>query len=220
MSQDQASEREEIEMLLPWYVTGRLDSADKARVDSMLARDVELRRQLELIREEQTANITVNEQIAAPRTLNVERGVASVAANTTLGMRRSGAGLMEQIREFFTMPSPRAVRVASAAALAILLLQTATIGSLIFQRDSASHVTASGGSADQGSTVIVKFVDGTPAQSIASTLSQLDATIVDGPKPGGTFVLRIGPQTLPKAERDAKIDALRKASGVIGLVMP
>lgn len=216
MSQDKPSEREEIEMLLPWFITRRLDAADMKRVESMLARDGELRRQLELIREEQSATVTANERVAAPRTLSVERGMAAVASKTTLGVRRTGTGLVERIREFFTMPSPRAVRVASAAALAILLLQTATIGSLIFQREA--YTTASG-SSTAGSTVIVKFVDGASAQTIASTLSQLNVTIVDGPKPGGTFVVRIGPQSLSKAERDTKIDALRKASGVIGVVL-
>lgn len=217
MSQDTPTEREEIEMLLPWYVTGRLEARDKARVDAALARDASLRRQLDLIREEQSADIAANERVSAPRTLSVESGMATVAAKTSLGVRRSGAGLLERVKEFFVMPTPRAVRFATAAALAVMLLQAAAIGNLIQQRDV--YQTASGSDV-AGSTVIVRFADGATAQAIANTLAEHKVTIVDGPKPGGTFVLRIGPKSLPKADRDAQIEALRKASGVIALVMP
>ena len=43
-------EREEIEMLLPWYVTGRLDRADRARVEGYLARHPDVAAQLDLVR--------------------------------------------------------------------------------------------------------------------------------------------------------------------------
>jgi hypothetical protein len=82
-----------------------------------------------------------------------------------------------------------------------------------------SYVTASGGAAS-GSTVIVKFADGASAAAVARTLGELNMAIVDGPKPGGTFVIRIGAQSLSKADREARIEALRKASGVIALVLP
>lgn len=217
MSQDTPSERDEIEMLLPWFVTGRLDATDKARVETFLARNPTMRRQIDLIRDEQSADISDNEAIRAPRTLNVERGMAAVAASTSLGTRQATAGLLGRIREFFDMPTPGRVRMATAAALTLLLLQTAAIGSLLW-RDS-SYVTASGG-ATAGSTAIVKFVDGASAQAVARALGDLNMTIVDGPKPGGTFVIRMSAQTLSKSDRDARIEALRKASGVIALVLP
>ena len=34
---DAAAEQSDIELLLPWYVTGRLDAADRARVEIFLA---------------------------------------------------------------------------------------------------------------------------------------------------------------------------------------
>lgn len=216
-AQDTPTEREEIEMLLPWFITGKLDAADNARVEAALARDPVLRRQVDLVREEQGATIAANEAIAAPRTLTVENGMQAVAARTSLGARQRAAGLMDRLRAFFTMPSPRAVRFATAAAVAVVLLQAATIGTLLSQRED--YATASGGAA-RGATVIVKFVDGASAQAIAGTLQGLNMSIVDGPKPGGTFVVRLGPESLSQADRRSRIEELRKASGVIGLVVP
>ena len=44
-------------------------------------------------------------------------------------------------------------------------------------------------------------------------------TIVDGPKPGGLFVVRIGSASQTVAERDQRITALRARSDVIDLVL-
>ena len=71
------SEREEIEMLLPWFVTGRLDAADKAKVEAFLAREPAMRRQLDLIREEQGETIAANEAVALPRGVSVAKGMAT-----------------------------------------------------------------------------------------------------------------------------------------------
>jgi anti-sigma factor RsiW len=75
MSDDTAiqSKSEEIEMLLPWFVTGRLERADAERVEAYLACHPEMSRQLDLIREEMAETVGANETIAAPRTLAVER---------------------------------------------------------------------------------------------------------------------------------------------------
>jgi anti-sigma factor RsiW len=213
------SERDEIEMLLPWYVTGRIDAADKARVEAFLVREPAMRRQLDLIREEQDGNIAVNEAIRAPRGVSVERGMAAVAAGTTLGARQTALGFVDRVRGFFTMPTAAAVRYATVAAAAVFMLQALAIGTL-WTRGGDGYVTASGGGAADGATAIVKFVDGASAASVAEALSKLGMTIVDGPKPGGTFVVRVGAKSLTPAERAARISDLRKASGVVGLVMP
>ena len=64
-TQEKFSEREEIEILLPWYVTGRLDAAETARVAAYIERHPDVRSQLGLVREEQTATVAGNEEIRA-----------------------------------------------------------------------------------------------------------------------------------------------------------
>jgi anti-sigma factor RsiW len=217
-TEDKLSERDEVEMLLPWYVTGRLDAADKAKVDAFLAQDPAMRRQLDLIREEQSANIGTNEAIRAPQTLSVERGMQAVTAKTSLGARQTASSLFGRVREFFALPTARGVRYATVASAALVLMQAAVIGSLMSERSGYS--TASGGGAAQGATAIVRFVDGATVANVTGTLERLGMSIVAGPKPGGTYVVRLGPASINKAERDAKITSLRQANGIVGLVLP
>lgn len=215
---DTLTEYEEVELLLPWYVTGKLDAADRAKVEALLAREPALRRQLDLIREEQSAAIAVNEGVAAPAGLSVTAGMQKVAQTTSLGSRRAGRGLLERLRGFFTMPTAGAVRLAAAGALAVILLQAATIGALL--PTGESYTTASGGHPAEHATAIVRFVDTATARSITASLEALDMTILDGPKPGGAFVVRIGPKSLAPVERAARVEALRKATGIVALVIP
>lgn len=211
------NEREEIEMLLPWFVTGKLDAADRAKVEAALTRDPSLRRQIELTREEQDVTFAANEAVPLPRTLSVDSGMKAVAAGTTLGARQAAGGLLETVRGFFAMPTAGAVKWATAAAVAIILLQAVTIGSLL-PRDG--YQTASGGGAAAGTTAIVKFVDGAKVADIAAELSKLGMSIVDGPKPGGMFVVRVSPSKLSSAERTARVNELRRASSIVGAVLP
>ena len=54
---------EEIQKLLPWYVTGRLDRADRNKVESYLRQHPDVAGQLSLIREEREGAIHANESL-------------------------------------------------------------------------------------------------------------------------------------------------------------
>lgn len=212
-------EREEIEMLLPWFVTGKLDAADRAKVEAAMERDPSLKRQVDIAGEELDVTFKANDTVALPRTLSVEAGMKAVAAGTTLGARQAAGGFLERIREFFAMPNARAVKWATAVAAAIILVQAVAIGSLLPQQ-GAGYQTASGGGAATGTTAIVKFADGAKASDISAELSKLGMAIVDGPKPGGTFVVRLSPQKLSPADKSARVNELRNATAIVGAVLP
>ena len=63
---DELSERDEIEALLPWYVSGKLDAHSRARVERYVREHPEAKAHLTLAREESDATVTANEAIAAP----------------------------------------------------------------------------------------------------------------------------------------------------------
>ena len=68
------------EMLLPWYAAGTLSRRAAAKVESALADDVELRRQYELICEDLTETIRLNESLGAPSARSGERLKAALLA--------------------------------------------------------------------------------------------------------------------------------------------
>src|SRR5262245_24097385 len=88
------SERDEIEALLPWYVSGTLDAKSRARVERYIETHPEVKAHLALAREEADAAIAANEAIAAPGRDALERLRASVAAAPR---RQPAVGLLSEI---------------------------------------------------------------------------------------------------------------------------
>src|SRR5215210_6693506 len=80
MANRQASEREEIEALLPWHAAGTLNRNDAARVEQALASDRELANRFELVREELAETIHLNETLGAPSSRAMERLFAKIDA--------------------------------------------------------------------------------------------------------------------------------------------
>ena len=214
-------ERDEIELLLPWYVTDRLDAADKARVEGWLARDTALARQLELIDDERRGAVQANETVVLPATLSIRRSMSKITGDASKRRALSG-DLFPWVRQFFETPQAGAVRWATVAAVALIVLQGAWIGSLLTTREPAGYSPASGASTQvQGGTfVLVRFADTANAKDIAIALASLDMSIVDGPKAGGLFRVRIGDAGLTDDRRDARIAELRRNSGLIVLATP
>lgn len=62
----QLTEREEVEMLVPFYVTGRISQEDAARVDAYLRRNPDFAEHIELARDERMATVSVNEALGFP----------------------------------------------------------------------------------------------------------------------------------------------------------
>jgi hypothetical protein len=213
--------RDEIEMLLPWYVTGKLDAADRLRVDAALASDATLRAQLDLLREERAEVIAANEAIRAPRPIDVGRIVDHTPVTAS---RRYSAGLAKawlNVRDFFDAPRSRPVRWASAIAAAVVLAQAVAIGGLLRERAETRYETASGneaGSAAPATLAMVRFADDATAAAISATLGRLSMSIVDGPKPGNLYRVRLGAGVLSEKERSMAIDRLMAESRVVVFV--
>jgi hypothetical protein len=213
-------EREEIEMLLPWYATGRLNRADRERVENYLASHPEMLRQLDLVRTERDETVAANEALGAPSAGAIDRLMAALPA--TRGRRTPlsrGAALFQRLADFFAAPTAAGVRWVAIAAAALIAVQAATIGALLYDR-GVDYETASGQETGEGIAALVVFTDGATAPAISRLLAELGASIVDGPKPGGVYKVRLRMEDRSQAARDARLRALAERRDIVRSVLP
>ena len=214
------AEREEIEMLLPWYVTGRLDPADLAKVEAYLAAHPEVARQLDLARAEQDETVAANEALGFPPAAATERIMAALpAARPGWAALRAVRGVLQQAGDLFVAPTANAVRWAAVAAAVLFAVQAVTIASLINER-AGTYQPASGSQAGDGIAVLVTFADDAKASAISQLLTDFDATIVDGPKAGGVYKVRLRTEDRSPAAREALVRRLAERRDIVRAVLP
>ncbi len=216
-------EEEEIELLLPWYEKETLSAEDMRRVETYLAAHPESRVGLALIREEAVETIAANERIAAPgldvRTRLMQR-IAAEEGNSPLARLRRLGWLS------YVLPgglSPGLAVAAIAAAIIILVQATLIVSLLPGGKTENDYRVASGGEAalqPSGTFALVRFSEAANAGQITQLLSDIGATIADGPKAGGAFKIRLSPNALNDSERDALLERLRSESGVVVFAAP
>jgi anti-sigma factor RsiW len=213
-------DRTYIEQLLPWYVTGKLEASERIEVENALKRFPELRAQLELIQVEMTDTVKLNEATAMPRAGATERFMGLLQKDMQRPAPAKPApfkGLLEWLALQLAGPP----RWAVAAAVFAIVVQAALISALVVERQESGFHTAGGGKAlSEGTLVLTRFSDGVTLAILAERLAALGITVVDGPKAGGLFTLRIGPDHMPVSERDKKIAALKANADFVVFVGP
>ena len=216
---DKLSERDEIEALLPWYVTGRLDAREHARVERYVRDHPEIQAHVTLAREESDATVIANEAIPAPGHEALDRLRASIAA----APRRQSLGaafgdLANRFGDWIAGLAPPQLALAAAVAALLVMLQAAAIGALVLERAGAPAYQTAGGEQTTGESVelLVGFAETATMGDIAALLKRLDAVVVDGPR-AGLYRLRL-PDTGAEG-RKAAIEALQQ-SGMVTSVLP
>ena len=213
-------EREEIEMLLPWYVTGRLDAADLAKMEAYLARHPEVARQLDLARTERDETVAANEALGLPSAGATARLMASLpAARPGWAAMRALRGGLQQVGDLLAAPTANAVRWAALAAAVLIAVQGIAIVSLLNER-AGTYQTASGGQSGDGIALLVTFADDAKATAISQLLTDLDGSIVDGPKAGGVYKIRLRTEDRSTAGREALMRRLAERRDIVRAVLP
>jgi len=218
MSEDTKHERarrDEVEMMLPFYVTGQLDHAEANEIDDYLKHHPDVARQLDLIRAERESTAASNAIYASRPARSFDR-VAAVIGKIPARPARAAGSPLDWIKRLFAMPSSPTLGFVGAAAAIVILLQAATIGALVVTHYSSIFNTAGGNeTVDAGTTVVVRFADDASAAAIADVLSGLGVKIIDGPRGGKLFTVRIGPKTMSEGERERLIAALKARGDLI-----
>jgi anti-sigma factor RsiW len=219
MSTANERERSDIEDLLPWHAAGTLDPRDTRRVEAALANDPELARRYELVREELSQTVYLNETLGAPSPRAMEALFAKIDAEP---VRRPmvSMNLGARIGEFFANLSPRTLAwSASAAALAIVLQAGLIAGVMLKEKSAGGYETASAPAsvAGEGAYALVRFQPEANAAAIANFLETNKLSIASGPAAGGLYRVRIAETKLSKPELTRLIDTLQ-ADPVVGFI--
>ena len=198
---EKATDREEIEYLLPWHAAGTLSRRDAERVERALASDQELARRFDLVREELSETIHLNESLGAPSARAMEKLFAAIDAE---GAYRRKPGLALDLRtrvaEFFAAFAPRTLAFAGAAAALVIVLQAGVIGSMMLKGEGG-YITASAPPAKVESVdFFVNFAPQATADDLTNFLRANNGKIVGGPKGGVTYQVRFDANGTPKDE--------------------
>jgi anti-sigma factor RsiW len=234
MTNQDARGQSDIEELLPWHAAGTLSPREAADVEAAMSRDPELMRRYMLACEEMAATVELNESLGQPSPRAMQRLFAAIDAEGGHKVARS-AGIVGRIGEFIASLTPRQLAFSAAAAAVAILLQAGLIGSMVigersqsaYRLASAEKVTPASGYA------LVRFAQTASAGEISSLLAANRATIVDGPRPGGLYRVRIaaleqdnttyrgvGKPPTETEHRDQVIANLRSANSIVQFAVP
>jgi hypothetical protein len=218
------TERREIEALLPWHAAGTLNRRDAQRVEAALEQDRDLAHQFELVREELSETIHLNETLGAPSARAMEKLLAGIEAEPKRRQRRS-FDLAAFIAERLTVFSPRTLAWSATAAALAIVLQAGLIAGLYLgepgSESPAAFKTASAPTrsfAPAGSYALIGFAPQASAADVTKFLDAHKAAIVDGPKPGGLYRIRVSAAALPKADLAAIVKQMQDESKIVRFV--
>jgi hypothetical protein len=212
----EAPERQDIEALLPWHAAGTLSRRDSDRVEQALAGDRELARRYELVREELTETIHLNETLGAPSARAMEKLFAAIDAEAP-APRKSSFNLMGRLVEFVSSFSPRTLAWSASAAVVAIVMQAAVLTTV-----AVHSANVQGGptlaSHEGPQLAIVRF---TPQATLADVTRFLDinqATVVAGPKRGGFYEVRLSASPMPEEDFARAVQRMRDESRIVEFI--
>ena len=200
---------EDVMELLPWYATGKTSAQESAAVERSIAASPRLQAELAMVRRERQVAVEDKASIGEPSPdflnnvlaqLDGARQWAPIAKDS----HAEAPGLFARLFGFASTPALRLVAVAACLAIvmegaAIVKLSGNRAGGSTFETASAPATTAA------GPHLIVQFQPKAGMAAIGGLLSDLDAEIVRGPTPDGSYVVGLKPD----ADVDQAITALK-----------
>jgi hypothetical protein len=222
-----APQRQEIEELLPWHAAGTLSRRDAQRVGQALASDPELARQFELVSAELSETIHLNETLGAPSARAMNKLMAGIEAESGVARQaKPSFSFSTWVAEKLSSFSPRTLAYsATAAALAICLQFGVLTGVAVNTalKPASEYQTASGHPTTApltGSFALISFTPNAQMSDITGFLEKHKAMVVDGPRPGGLYRVRLAATALPRTEVDTIIARMREDGALVRFVAP
>jgi hypothetical protein len=224
MTKIKASEREEIEALLPWHAAGTLSRREAQMVEQALASDPDLAAQYETVREDLAETIVANESLGAPSARAMQKLMADIEADASTARRvKTSFNLGEWLSDKLSSFSPRTLAwSASAAALAIVLQAGLLAGMFVNEYQGVTYGTAAGPRTEvvvksdivkPGTDALISFAPQATAGEITKLLQNYKMAIVEGPT-GEIYTVRLAVTGIPKDEMARIIKQLQDEKSV------
>lgn len=196
---------EDIRLLLPWYLSGKLNAAELKTVKHHLSECADCASEIEELRfmgavitePDESLNSMIDMRLSDMESNIMDR--INVFEDSRAAEKRPAAvpvkaSLWERVQEFFDgfkLPLQMPAGVA-----ALVLLQLALIIGLAYKLylgEPEGYVVLSGPeeTAAAGPVIIVSFVGTATETEIRETLSAIGGRIIDGPKAGGLYVVEL-----------------------------
>jgi|SRR5215475_1576647 len=238
MSRSKAPEREDIEALLPWHAAGTLSRRDAERVEQALSQDAELARQFELVREEMAETIHLNETLGAPSSRAAQRLFAAIEAEDNPGTthRSMSFNFSAWTTNLIEQLSPRTLAWSAAAAAVAIFVQAGVLAGLLLTTEyggGSSYQTASynepapvtrgisvPGASAPGAFALMRFNPAASAADITRFFDSHKASVVDGPRAGGLYRIRVGANALPNDELAKIVARMAEEKNVVAFIVP
>ena len=141
------------------------------------------------------------------------------AARPGWAAMRALRGGLQQVGDLLAAPTANAVRWAALAAAVLIAVQGVAIVSLLNER-AGTYQTASGGQGGEGIALLVTFTDDAKATAISQLLTDLDGSILDGPKAGAVYKIRLRTEDRSTAGREALMRRLAERRDIVRAVLP
>jgi hypothetical protein len=216
MSGNDRHEIEEIESLLPWHAAGTLSRRDAERVERALASDQELARRFEMVREELSETIHLNESLGAPSARAMEKLFAAIDAEGAIKRKPGFAfDLRTRVTEFFSAFAPRTLAYAGAAAALVIMLQAGVIGSMMLKSGNDINLASAPPMKVESVDLYVSFVPKATTEEVTRFLHDHHAKIVDGPKGPGIYRLRFDADGPSKEEMVRVLKEMQQSRNIV-----
>jgi hypothetical protein len=110
-----------------------------------------------------------------------------------------------------------------AVAALVIIVQAAVITSMISGDPAGEGPQLASGEdrvTEGGTFALIRFSEDASAAAITELLRESRITIVDGPKPGGAFRVKLSDETLAEARQSALIENLRQKADIVAFASP
>jgi hypothetical protein len=202
-------EPQDVEELLPWYVTGRVSREEARGIEAALKTMPDLAGKLAQVQREREAVSRASEAVESAPPETLQRLLQQV--ETTRQWRvpkiesqmQSGGWLRAAMSRNAVWQTALAAACVAIVALGVQLynvpnadrafgeVASAPQPAAEFADASAAFRLSGGMVAIDGATLLVTFQPGATAGDIGTLLTSLNARIVDGPKPGGAYTVAL-----------------------------